>query len=175
MQKPGLQIDKHYLYPGKLFSSKKPHLVDTILGSCVAVFLWDPLLQFGSINHFMLPFGDKELSSFKYGNIATPELIARMLHMGSEKKNLKAKLFGGSNISHSNGIFNIGKRNIVLAREVLNKEHIPIISYSIGGFLGRKVIFNTANGVVLISYTRGDINLIDQQNNSQNFNLHEHE
>ena len=123
----------------------------------------------------MLPFGDKQSSSFKYGDIATPELIFRMLQMGSEKKNLKAKLFGGSDITHSNGIFNIGKRNIVLAREMLKAEHIPIISYSIGGFLGRKIIFNTANGVVLISYTRGDVNLIDQQNNSQNFNLHKHE
>ena len=175
MHNPGLQINKHYLYPGKIFSSKKPHLVDTILGSCIAVFLWDPLLQFGSINHFMLPFGDKESSSFKYGNIATAELISRMLCMGSEKRNLKAKLFGGSDITRSNGIFNIGKRNIVLAREILKVEHIPIISYSIGGFLGRKVIFNTANGVVLISYTRGDVNLTDKQNNSQNFNLHEHE
>lgn len=175
MKDAGIQIDKYYLYPGKIFSSKQPHLVDTILGSCVAVFLWDPVLQFGSINHFMLPFGDKQKPSFKYGDAATVEVISKMLFMGSEKKNLKAKIFGGSDINHSNGIFNIGKRNIVIAREILKAEDIPIISYSIGGFLGRKVTFNTSNGVVLISYTRGDVHQVDQQNNNQNFNLNKHE
>lgn len=169
-------MSKHYLYPGKLFASRKPHIVDTILGSCVAVFLWDPLLQFGSINHYMLPQGNKENnSSFKYGNVAIAALITQMLKMGSDKKNIKAKVFGGSDIAHSNSAFNIGKRNIALAKSVLNEEQIPIISYSVGGPLGRKVIFNSASGVVLISYIKRDIRFIDQQTSVYNFNLSENE
>jgi chemotaxis protein CheD len=82
----GDKIDQYYLYPGKVFCSKRPHIVHTILGSCIAVFLWDPILQFGSVNHFMLP--NKEGSaSFKYGNVAIPEIIKRMLNMGSIKNN----------------------------------------------------------------------------------------
>ncbi len=164
-------MDKHYLYPGKIFSSKKPHIVDTILGSCVAVFLWDPLLQFGSVNHFMLPFSGKENSSFKYGNVAIDEIISQMLKMGSDKKDLKAKVFGGSGISNSNGSFNIGKRNIAVAKSMLKAEQIPVISYSVGGEIGRKVIFNTGSGIVLISYINRDINFIDRQVNNSNFNL----
>lgn len=169
-------MEKYYLYPGKIFSSKEPHIVDTILGSCVAVFLWDPLLQFGSINHYMLPRGNQEnLSSFKYGSVAIAELIKRMMKMGSNKQDLKAKVFGGSNITHTNGAFNIGNRNIALAKDMLKAEQIPIVSYSIGGSLGRKVIFNSASGVVLISYIRRDIVYIDQQNSSTAFNLSENE
>lgn len=169
-------MNKHYLYPGKLFSSKQPHIVDTILGSCVAVFLWDPVLQFGSINHYMLPHGNSENPlSFKYGDAAIAELITRMTKMGSDKKNIKAKVFGGSDIAHSNGTFNIGKRNIALAKSTLNEEQIPIISYSVGGPLGRKVIFNSASGVVLISYIKRDIRFIDQQTSVYNFNLSENE
>ncbi|MEP6583525.1 MAG: chemotaxis protein CheD [Ginsengibacter sp.] len=169
-------MEKYYLYPGKIFSSKEPHIVDTILGSCVAVFLWDPLLQFGSINHYMLPRGNQEnLSSFKYGSVAIAELIKRMTKMGSNKKDLKAKVFGGSNITNANGAFNIGNRNIAVAKDVLKEEQIPIVSYSIGGSLGRKVIFNSASGVVLISYIRRDIVYIDQQNSSTAFNLSENE
>ncbi len=80
MKNVDIGMSKHYLYPGKLFSSKQPHIVDTILGSCVAVFLWDPVLQFGSINHYMLPHANSEgPSSFKYGDAAIAELITRMI------------------------------------------------------------------------------------------------
>ena len=165
-------MGKYYLYPGKVFSSKKPHIVDTILGSCVAVFLWDPVLQFGCINHYMLPTWDKKGNqSFKYGDIAIPELVQRMIAMGSNKENIKAKIFGGSEIGHSKGSFNIGKRNINLAHDILKEEQIPIVSFSVGGSLGRKIIFYTASGDVLISYIKNDIRDIDQQNNK--FNLSE--
>ena len=172
MSKDNLAI--HYLYPGKVFSSRKPHIVDTILGSCIAVFLWDPALQFGCINHYMLPVWNKEGNpSFKYGNIAIAELIRRMLKMGSTKKNIRAKIFGGSEIRNSNGVFNIGERNINLAQDMLKNEQIPIVSYSVGGILGRKVIFYTASGDVLISYIKQPINVIDQQNSVCKFNLSE--
>lgn len=169
-------MDKYYLYPGKIFCSKKSHVVDTILGSCVSVFLWDPVLQFGSVNHYMLPLGSKVSNApFKYGNVAILELIMLMLKMGSDKNNLKAKVFGGSDIAQSNGAFNIGKRNIVIAQNILKAEEIPIISHSVGGALGRKVIFNSGSGIVLISYIKRDINLIDRQNNTGKFKLSENE
>ena len=169
-----VNINKHYLYPGKIFSSKKPHIVDTILGSCIAVFLWDPILQFGCVNHFMLPLWNKEGDpSFKYGNVAIPELIKRMQKMGSNKKNIKAKIFGGSGIGHSNGMFNIGRRNIILAQDMLRNEKIPIVSCSVGGSLGRKVIFYSASGDVLISYIKHDIKIIDHQTSNCKFNLSE--
>ena len=30
-------------------------VISTLLGSCVAVCLWDPILQLGGMNHFLLP------------------------------------------------------------------------------------------------------------------------
>ncbi len=166
-------MDKYYLYPGNIFSSKQPHIVDTILGSCVSVFLWDAVLKFGSINHYMLPQGNEENRSFKYGNIAIAELLNRMQKMGSVKKNVRAKVFGGSDISNANNSFGIGRRNIAIARDLLKKANIPVASFSIGGPLGRKVIFYSGSGDVLISYIKRDIKSIDQQNN--HFNLSENE
>ena len=64
--------------------------------------------------------------------------------MGSSKNDLKAKIFGGGEIGRSNPAFNIGERNIILARTLLDNEKIPIISHSVGGNLGRKVIFYSA-------------------------------
>jgi len=167
------EMDKFYLFPGEIFSSKKPHMVDTILGSCVAVFLWDPVLQFASINHFMLPVYSKEGGQpFKYGNVAIPELIYRMLKMGSSRNNLKAKIFGGSEKPCLNPAFNIGERNITLARTLLNEEKIPIISHSVGGNLARKVIFYSATGEVFIRYFRQGLNVVtDKESNHNNPNL----
>lgn len=165
------ELDKFYLLPGEIFSSKKPHAVDTILGSCIAVFLWDTLLQCAGINHYMLPLSNKEgIESFKYGNVAIPELINRMQKMGCNKKNIIAKIFGGSEIAHSNSAFNIGSRNIALAQDILKKAQIPIASFSVGGNLGRKVIFYTNSGEVLINYIKQEIHFIDQQKAITNLN-----
>ena len=152
-------MNKFYLYPGDIFVSKEPHVIDTILGSCIAVAIWDPVLKFGSINHFMLPNWDgKGSPSFKYGDIAISELIKRMLVMGSLRKNLKAKVFGGSSTGAGEGIFHIGRRNTNLAIEILNKEEIPIIGHSVGGIRGRKVVFYSATGEVMIKFIKSDAN-----------------
>jgi len=168
-QNSGIVVDKYYLYPGDIFSNKTPHIIDTVLGSCVSVFLWDAVLKFGSVNHYMLPHGSKGNSSFKYGSIAIPELLNRMQKMGSTKKNIRAKIFGGSDISNTNNSFGIGKRNIGIASDLLKAENIPVISFSVGGPLGRKVIFHSSTGNVLISYIKRDIKTINQQNTHFNF------
>src|SRR5579864_7429161 len=46
-----------YLQPGALHASAEATQVTTILGSCVAVCLWDSKLHTGGMNHFLLPVG----------------------------------------------------------------------------------------------------------------------
>lgn len=142
----------HYLYPGAIFAHVEEYTVTTILGSCVAVCLWDPLLKIGGINHYMLALWNGEgLPSPKYGNIAISKLIEKMLFLGSRKENLKAKVFGGGEVLQtSSKLLNISERNITLANDMLQEEKIPIITGDVGGMFGRKVIFNTASGSVLV-------------------------
>ncbi len=140
----------HFLYPAALFASKDPHLVTTILGSCVAVCLWDDKLNIGGINHYMLPLWNGQgLASPKYGNIAIEKLVQKMVSLGSTKENLKAKVFGGGEVIETKiKQFFIGERNITIAREILSDMDIKILSSSLGGKLGRKIIFNTSTGEV---------------------------
>jgi len=144
------QNDLHFLYPSAIFASKTPYRVSTILGSCVAVCLFDPMLKFGGINHFMLPYWNGQgLASPKFGNIAIEKLIEKMLLMGSDKRNLKAKVFGGGEVIETSiKQFVIGERNIKIAFEMLEEFKIPVIAKSIGGKNGRKIEFNTATGEV---------------------------
>ena len=140
-----MEDNVHFLYPASLFASKTPHMVTTILGSCVAVCLYDPMLKIGGINHYMLPLWNGQgLASPKYGNIAIERLVEKMLSLGCLKTNLQAKIFGGGEVIQTSVTqFNIGARNIKLALEMLEELKIPVIGQSIGGKLGRKILYNT--------------------------------
>ncbi|MBZ4676706.1 MAG: chemotaxis protein CheD [Anaerophaga sp.] len=144
------QYSQHFLYPSTLFASKEPYVVKTILGSCVAICLWDPVTKIGGINHYMLPtWNGNDLASPKYGNIAIDKLLERMVHLGAKRENLQAKIFGGGELieSGANGTL-IGERNIRVARLILEEKKIPVVASSTGGRKGRKILFFTDTGEV---------------------------
>ncbi len=141
------EINKHYLFPSTLFVSDSEHVVDTILGSCVSICLYDTKLKIGGINHYMLPYWNGEgLASPKYGNIANEKLVERLLKLGSSKQNLIAKIFGGAN--QINSAINIGERNILIAKQQMNAMGIKIVAENTGGHVGRKLRYNTHTGEV---------------------------
>jgi chemotaxis protein CheD len=144
---------KHYLYPSALFAETEPHIIDTVLGSCVAVCLFDQKLKRGGINHYMLPLWNGEgLASPKYGNIAIEKLLEKMLKQGSKKSDLVAKVFGGA--SQMNTTINIGERNIQIAEEMLAELRIKVVAKNMGGTVGRKMSFNSATGEILMRFLK---------------------
>jgi len=155
------QIQSHYLYPAALFASNTPYVINTILGSCVAVCLFDPILSIGGMNHYMLPlWNGKGLASPKYGDIAIDRLIEKLTSYGSKMYNLKAKVFGGGEVIETkHAHFNIGIRNIEVAHDRLKVHKIPITAESTGGKQGRKIVFLTQTGDVKQKYVNR------QQNN----------
>ncbi len=142
---------QHFLYPSSLFASREPYVVKTILGSCVAICLWDKRLKIGGINHYMLPnWNGNDLASPKYGNIALDKLLERMQSLGSRVEDIQAKIFGGGELldSGKGSAIMIGERNIRVARLMLEDKNIPIIASSTGGKRGRKILFFTDTGEV---------------------------
>ncbi len=155
----GLPHNNHYLLPGNIFAHEQEHTVLTVLGSCVSVCLWDPRGGLGGINHYMLPLWNGEgLASPRFGNIAIIKLLERMLELGADRRNIQAKVFGGGDmLKATSALMNIGQRNIVLAQDLLRDERIPIISADTGGKYGRKLVFNTRTGVVLVKLLKKQI------------------
>ena len=144
-------MPKHYLYPAALYAECEATMVDTVLGSCVAVCLYDPKAKIGGINHYMLPLWNGEgLASPKFGNVAIDKLVERMLQLGCTKRNLVAKLFGGA--SQINSSMQIGLRNIEIAREMLTKHGIPIVAENVEGNVGRKLRFDSGTGQVMMKF-----------------------
>jgi chemotaxis protein CheD len=143
-----------FLFPATLLASRSGVKIQTILGSCVSVCLYDPVRKIGGMNHFMLPFWNGEgLESPKYGNIAIDMLLANVIEFGAQKASLQAKVFGGaSQYTYSQNAFNIGERNIRLALHSLEEFNIPVVASSVGGACGRKILFESASGQVLMKY-----------------------
>ncbi|MHB8058753.1 MAG: chemotaxis protein CheD [Desulfuromonadaceae bacterium] len=146
------QINKHFLFPGTIFADPLEYQISTVLGSCVAVCLWDHVVRRGGMNHMMLPFWNGEgLATPKYGNIAMEKLLSKVLSIGCHREHLVAKVFGGANVSGTGlEVYMIGDRNITLALQMLEEFRIPVVAKDVGGRVGRKIVMNSETGVILV-------------------------
>lgn len=145
-------LPTYYLHPGIVFAPEQPHLVTTVLGSCIAVCLWDPQLRIGGINHYLLPLWNGDgLATPRYGNVAIALLIDKLMAHGCRPSRLVAKIFGGAAMWHGRETaYLIGERNASFARRCLAEQNIAVMAADVGGDGGRKIIFDTGNGGVLL-------------------------
>lgn len=127
--------------------------ISTLLGSCVAVCLWDPLMKIGGMNHFMLPRRSparegSDLDTLLCGDFAMEALLNEMLARGVRRERLQAKAFGGGAVVAALTQSNIGAQNVQFAREWLGREGIPLIADDFLGCWSRKVVFDPRSGDV---------------------------
>jgi chemotaxis protein CheD len=142
--------ENYFLKPGYILVPGVPTVISTVLGSCVAVCLYDGKRKAGGMNHFQLPFISRLAeATARYGNVSTLALIDMMLDDGSKIKNLEAQLFGGA-FQPKTSPKNIGMENIRTARMILRRKRIPIVSEDVGGEKGRKVVYNTTTNEVAV-------------------------
>lgn len=142
---------KFYLHAGQLYASAEPTEIVTVLGSCVAVCLYDVSRAVGGVNHFLLP-GAGPTPSPRYAKDAVEMLIAQLVAFGARRSRLEAKLFGGAAVLRmgADSGRDIGSRNIEAARAELTAGRIPVVSEDVGGDRGRKLVFSTADGTALV-------------------------
>ncbi|MBL0740599.1 chemotaxis protein CheD [Chryseolinea lacunae] len=141
--------------PSRIFFDVRPAEVKTILGSCVAICLFDPVLRIGGMNHYMLPYWTGEgRPSEKYGDIAIEMLVEKLLNAGSSSGSLRAKVFGGAE-QFGDQPYEVGLRNVECAKEVLYALNIPIVGFNVAGKKGRKITFTTDTGQVRLQFLPG--------------------
>ncbi len=148
------ELQKVFLYPANIHVAVQPTNISTLLGTCIAVCLWDPITKLGGMNHYLLALWNGEgLASPKYGNIAIEKLVNLMEAHGASRKRMIAKVFGGKTGSNSQNIaYGIGMRNIQVAFDLLQEMNIPIEAQNVGGEHGRNIKFDTSTGKILMRY-----------------------
>lgn len=141
-----------YLHPGALAVAAEPSAVTTILGSCVSVCLFDPVLRVGGANHYLLPDHGAAAPSTRFAGEALRELLARVLALGADRRRLQAKVFGGACVVEAfrRSAGHLGTRNVEAALRFLETERIPVMAEDTGGERGRKLLFHTDDGTVLV-------------------------
>jgi len=147
------------IHPGELYATTEDEIIGTLLGSCVAVCLFDSKNGIAGMNHFMLPgrishrdiFSDR---SARYGITAIHELLNEVEKKGAEKKNLIAKIFGGGHVLEiASETVTIPIDNIRLAKIMMEIEDIPIQQTDVGENFTRKLLLDVKSGKVYLRKT----------------------
>lgn len=147
---PALDTDVIKLLPADWHVTDRPLALSTVLGSCVAACLYDPILGVGGMNHFMLPDAAPGDSSARYGAHAMELLINGLLKHGAARSRLQAKVFGGGNVLPGMTTDPIGTRNARFVLDYLSAERIPVLAKDLGDVHPRKVCFFVRTGRTLV-------------------------
>jgi chemotaxis protein CheD len=148
--RPATGLKRIVIHQGETHVSADPgEVLTTVLGSCVAACLHDPVARIGGINHFLLAepaVADTDPGPLqRYGAHAMDWLIRALLAMGATRANLKARLYGGASLS--DGLGDIGAANLRFARRFLRAEGILLVGEDVGGSGARRVEFRPALGL----------------------------
>jgi len=156
-----MNLQKVYLKPGEIYIGKKPTLVSTVLGSCVSVTMFSRRLGIGAISHALFPLCRNTVSCdidinecFKYVDCSTLYMINKFREYGVKTDEIEVKMFGGASVMVNNDIKDdmksVGTMNVEMAVNLLETKNLYITGSNVGQTWGRKIIFHTHTGEVLL-------------------------
>lgn len=129
-------------------------VLETVLGSCVAITFWDSRHRVGAMCHYLLPERPKRSEQKEAGCYADESIQAitgRFRNMGVLPGDLEVRMFGGGNmfptVLHVN-IAPIGDRNIEAGRRLLETCGCALVQVDLAGEVHRKITFDIQTGKV---------------------------
>jgi chemotaxis receptor (MCP) glutamine deamidase CheD len=140
---------------GEIRASSSPEMVRTLLGSCVAVCLHDPVTRMGGMNHILLPAGSDREKAPRFGVHAMELLINALMKLGANRSTLVAKAFGGANVLACLRPPTVGDLNVQFVRGFLEAEGIPLLAQRLGGLAPVEVRFRTDTGQAFVHSVNG--------------------
>ncbi|HED33323.1 MAG TPA: chemotaxis protein [Gammaproteobacteria bacterium] len=155
-------VVSRFINPGEFFFHEENCQIHTLLGSCIAITLWHPVLKVGGMCHFVLPgssnpvfnLDDSEHNGrYSDGAMALFEIEAQ--RYGTQLNEYHAKIFGGSNMladmsSRKDGL--IGEKNTEAAVMHLSEKGIPLLVAHVGETGYRRIAFDVCSGDVWVKH-----------------------
>ncbi len=148
-------MDRILLLPGEYRICKQAEVIETLVGSCVSVCLYNRKTGDAAMNHFLQarPAGEAGRDIGRYGSTATEAIVLALLKRDPAPTHYIAQVFGGAFvIKTQRGELSIGQDNIEAARSVLAAHHIRIGREEVGGTRGRRIRFDTSTNTVFCRF-----------------------
>jgi chemotaxis receptor (MCP) glutamine deamidase CheD len=143
------------IYIGEIVASATPLVLQTLLGSCVAVCLRDPVTGIGGMNHILLPGRCDDRGDSRCGVNAMELLINAIMREGGDRRRLVAKVFGAANVIAHLKSPTVGELNAAFVRNFLATERIALVAQRLGGTRAVQVHFNTNTGETIVHSVDG--------------------
>jgi chemotaxis protein CheD len=160
MPPSGDDLPRVHVAAGEICIARKPRVLETVLGSCVAAVIWSRRLKIGGICHGALPQCPPDLlrdrgpkPCLRYVDYSIRYLAQEVSALGARRDELEVKLFGGADvlpIAPSRAGFSVGNQNCSVALRTLKEENFRLITSDLGGTQGRVIYFNTETGEVFL-------------------------
>jgi chemotaxis protein CheD len=128
---------------GEFHIADEDVVMTTILGSCVAACMRDPIARVGGMNHFLLP-GESGDAGMRYGVQSMELLVNALLRMGARRERLEVKLFGGAHLI--DGLTDVGGQNAAFAERFVRDEGLSFAGGSLRGDRARRIQYWPASG-----------------------------
>ena len=148
-------MDRLFLLPGDYRISRQPEIIETLVGSCVTVCLFNTKTGYAAMNHFLRdhPASQNEDETGKYGTTATEYIINVLMGLDPFPNHYRAQIFGGAAVlKTTSDNESIGTMNSDTARRILTNHRITIIREEVGGTRGRRVRFDTSTNTVFCRF-----------------------
>jgi len=126
-------------------------IVTHALGSCVGVVIHDPVAGVGGILHYMLPLSGADPAKSRanpcmFGDTGIPRLFEKAYEFGARKERLRVVIAGGAQVFARQNFFDIGRRNVVIARKLFWKNNVLIAAEHVGGEMPRTLYLSVGSG-----------------------------
>ncbi len=151
---PRFKATSVMVLPGRHYVSSSPEeMIVTLLGSCVAACIRDPIAGVGGLNHFLLPESStgqwgQANAAMRYGNHAMETLINDIIKQGGERSRLEIKVFGGAHVIESQATTSVGQQNAEFVQSYLENEGFRIVAKNLGGPMPRRIHYFPISGKV---------------------------
>jgi chemotaxis protein CheD len=146
-----------YLKPGDFHFGEGLSRINTLLGSCVSIVLWHPLLVHGGMCHYMLPSRNQPRGNLppngKYADEAMELFMAELKKRHTVPAQYRVSVYGGGNMfSERSGPTDIGTQNVEMAHRLLDKYGFTLSYDHLGSFGRRKIEFDVWSGEVRLEH-----------------------
>lgn len=145
-----------FLQPGEFYFGDEKTRIRTLLGSCVAIVLWQPRLRIGGMCHFMLPSrpqpAGQAVLDGRYGEEAMQMFMRELQRTATSPGEYRTRLIGGGRMFDQFGdappAIDICARNAEAARQLVVRHGFGLHAEDLGGRGHRSVIFDLWSGDV---------------------------